>query len=211
MIPFRDNIPSRATPIMTTALIATNIAVFIFELNHPQTLRRFIQSYGLTPAHPAAVSMVTSMFLHAGWLHLIGNMWYLWIFGRGVEDRFGHLRFFLFYFCCGIAAGVTQMLMNLSSTAPMIGASGAIAGVLGAYLVSYPFSRIQTFVFIQVIELPAVLVLGTWFLFEFATGAAALNAGPSTAGGGIARWAHVGGFLIGMLGGRSSWLGAKSA
>jgi hypothetical protein len=142
------------------------------------------------------------MFLHGGWLHLIGNMWYLWIFGDNVEDRLGHFPFFIFYLLSGIGAGIVHTILNANTFVPTIGASGAIAGVLGAYLVSYPFARVLTlvpiFVFIQVIEIPAMIVLGFWFVIQFFSGAAALaTAGPNS--GGVAWWAHVGGFVIGMV------------
>jgi membrane associated rhomboid family serine protease len=142
------------------------------------------------------------MFLHAGWMHLIGNMWYLWIFGDNVEDRLGHFNFLLFYLLCGLAAGVVHTAANLDSTVPSLGASGAIAGVLGAYAVSYPFARVLTLVpivfFFQVIEVPAIIILGLWFLLQFLSGASSITTSQA-ASGGVAWWAHIGGFIAGIL------------
>ena len=142
------------------------------------------------------------MFLHAGWLHLVGNMLYLWIFGDNIEDRLGHFTFLIFYLLCGLGAGVVHTLLNYQTVVPSIGASGAIAGVLGAYLVSYPRARVLTlvpiFVFVQFIEIPALLVLGFWFVMQFLYGAASLAATTPNSGG-VAWWAHVGGFVVGML------------
>jgi rhomboid family protein len=149
------------------------------------------------------IPFLTSMFLHGGWLHVIGNMWYLWIFGDNIEDRLGHFAFLAFYLLCGIGAGVVHTIFNANSRVPSVGASGAIAGVLGAYLVSYPFARVLTlvpiFVFIQVIEIPALIVLGFWFIMQFFYGTASLAATSVNETGGVAWWAHVGGFVIGIL------------
>ena len=193
----------------------SNIAVFIYELSLDEALEPFIFQFGVIPALVASwpqsqlpflavtIPFLTSMFLHGGWLHLIGNIWYLWIFGDNVEDRLGHLSFLLFCLLCGIGAGVVHTILNISSTVPSVGASGAIAGVLGAYIVSYPFARVLTlvpiFVFIQVIEIPALIVLGMWFVMQFFYGTASLAATTGGEGGGVAWWAHVGGFVIGML------------
>jgi membrane associated rhomboid family serine protease len=216
MIPFRDNIPSRRYPAVTVLIIAVNVAVFIYQLFlPPRALEAFIFHYGFVPArleltaqYPLAVMRVTvvslfaSMFLHGGWLHLIGNMWYLWIFGDNVEDRMGHFRFLIFYLLCGLAASLVQLIFNFGSSVPSIGASGAIAGVLGAYLLSYPFARILTLVpFLiiwPIVELPAILVLGFWFVLQIFYGVVTAGAGAQ-AGGGVAWWAHVGGFVAGML------------
>jgi membrane associated rhomboid family serine protease len=149
-----------------------------------------------------AVSFFTSMFLHGGWLHLIGNMWYLWIFGDNVEDRLGHFTYLVFYLLCGLGAGIVHTILNYNVDLPSIGASGAIAGVLGAYVVSYPFARVQTvipiFIFIQIIEIPALIVLGFWFVMQFFYGATTLASATGNTGG-VAWWAHVGGFVIGMI------------
>jgi membrane associated rhomboid family serine protease len=216
MIPFRDNIPSRRYPLVTLLIIIVNVLVFFYQLSLPQrALEQFIGLYGVVPAklqltgqYPVQVLSVTftalfvSMFLHGGWLHLIGNMWYLWIFGDNVEDRMGHFRFFLFYLLCGFAASSAHILFNLNSRVPSIGASGAIAGVLGAYVLSYPFARVLTLVpFLiiwPVVELPALLVLGSWFLVQLLNGSAAI-ARTSETGGGVAWWAHIGGFVAGMI------------
>ena len=215
MIPFRDNIPSRSTPIITISLILINTAVFIYELSLGDALEPFIFQFGVIPAlvgswpqsdlpfFAVTIPFLTSMFLHGGWLHLIGNMWYLWIFGDNVEDRLGHFTFLIFYLLCGIGAGVVHTILNSNSTVPSVGASGAIAGVLGAYVVSYPFARVLTlvpiFVFLQVIEIPALIVLGFWFVMQFFYGAASFAATRVNDSGGVAWWAHVGGFVIGIL------------
>jgi membrane associated rhomboid family serine protease len=213
MIPFRDNIPSRSFPIINITIILTNVLVFFYELERGRHLQRFITHYGVVPAAvfnwpesslpvgTIALPFLTSMFLHAGWLHLIGNMWYLWIFGRNVEGRLGHFNYLIFYLVCGFGAGIVHTLFNYNVTVPSIGASGAIAGVLGAYLVSYPFARVLTLVpifFIFVIEIPAIIVLGFWFVMQFLYGATAL-ASPVANSGGVAWWAHVGGFIVGMI------------
>ncbi|HXK62391.1 MAG TPA: rhomboid family intramembrane serine protease [Acidobacteriota bacterium] len=216
MIPFRDNIPSRRYPLVTLLIIIVNIAAFVYQLTlPPQELKQLVGLYGVVPArllstaeYPVqilritATSLVVSMFLHGGWFHLIGNMWYLWIFGDNVEDRMGHFRFLLFYLLCGFAASFVHILFNLNSPIPSIGASGAIAGVLGAYFVSYPFARVLTlvpFFFIwPVVELPALIVLGSWFFVQLLNGSAAVIAAAQTTGG-VAWWAHIGGFLAGMI------------
>ena len=214
MIPFRDNVPSRTLPIVTVSIILINIAAFIYELSLGDLLDRFLFQYGIVPAAvlswPASnltllavtVPFVTSMFLHGGWFHLIGNMWYLWIFGDNVEDRLGHFTFLIFYLLSGLGAGFVQTILNPNAEIPSIGASGAIAGVLGAYLVSYPFAKVLTlvpiFIFIQFIEIPAIIVLGLWFVLQFLYGAASLTAATASQGG-VAWWAHVGGFIIGIL------------
>jgi membrane associated rhomboid family serine protease len=150
----------------------------------------------------AVTPFFTSMFLHGGWLHLIGNMWYLWIFGDNIEDRLGHFTYLIFYLLCGLGAGIVHTVINFNTTIPSVGASGAIAGVLGAYLVSYPTAKVLTllpiFIFIQIIEIPALIVLGLWFVMQFFSGAATL-ATTSAGAGGVAWWAHVGGFIIGMI------------
>jgi hypothetical protein len=214
MIPFRDNIPSRSYPVVTVVLIAVNVGAFLYELSLGPALEAFIFQYGVIPAavvswpesdaafQTVALPFLTSMFLHAGWLHLIGNMWYLWIFGDNVEDRLGHFKYLLFYLLCGLGAGIVHTALNANTMIPSLGASGAIAGVLGAYLVSYPFARVLTlvplFIFIQVIEIPAVIVLGLWFVMQFFYGATALAVTTANDAGGVAWWAHVGGFAIGM-------------
>jgi len=205
MIPLRDVIPSRTVPVITVTLIVLNAVAWFYEISLPERqLAVFLQHYGVVPADFSPATLVTSMFLHGGWMHVIGNMWWLWIFGDNVEDRLGHGRFIIFYLLCGFAAAVGQMLMTPFSTLPTIGASGAIAGVMGAYFVLYPRSRVLTlvpiFFFIQLIEVPAVVLLGLWFgmqLLSAGTMAVAETAGSQ---GGIAFMAHVAGFVVGVLG-----------
>jgi len=204
MIPLRDVIPSRTTPYITVTIIILNALAWFYELALPRdVLPLFLQFYGVVPADFTAMTLVSSMFLHGSWSHVIGNMWYLWIFGDNVEDRVGHGRFIVFYLLCGIAAGLGQIAMDPSSTLPTIGASGAIAGVMGAYFVLYPNSRVLTLVFVffyyEIFELPAIVLLGFWFLIQlFSAGAIAVTA--STHGsGGVAFVAHVAGFIFGMI------------
>ncbi len=203
MIPLRDVIPSRTTPYITVTIIVLNGLAWLFEISLPHdVLNEFLAVYGVVPASFSAPTLLTSMFLHGSWLHVLGNMWYLWIFGDNVEDRVGHGRFIVFYLLCGIIAGLGQVAVDPSSTLPTIGASGAIAGVMGAYFVLYPRSRVLTlipWIFIQIVELPATLLLGFWFLMQlFSAGTIAMT--TSTSGGGVAFAAHVVGFLIGMGG-----------
>ena len=203
MIPLRDVIPSRTTPYITVTIIALNVMAWLFELSLPRdVLPVFLQVYGVVPGDFHAPTLISSMFLHGGWSHVIGNMWYLWIFGDNIEDRLGHARFIVFYLLCGITAALGQIVVDPSSTLPTIGASGAIAGVMGAYFVLYPHSRVLTlipWIFLQVVELPAIVLLGFWFLMQlFSAGAIAVTA--STHGGGVAFAAHVAGFVMGMIG-----------
>jgi len=216
VIPIRDTIPSRGVPVVTWSLIAANVAVFLFELTlDPDELEALFYLFGVVPArftHPAWASrlglpvddywpFLTSMFLHDGWLHVISNMWALWIFGDNVEERMGRLRFLLFYLLTGLAAGLVHWFTNAQSTLPTVGASGAIAGVLGAYFVLFPFARIivliPVFFFPFFFELPAVTYLFVWFASQMIGGA--LSAlGPQDVGG-IAWWAHLGGFGAGVV------------
>ena len=204
MIPLRDVIPSRTTPYITVTIIILNALAWFYELALPRdVLPLFLQFYGVVPADFTATTLVSSMFLHGSWSHVIGNMWYLWIFGDNVEDRVGHGRFIVFYLLCGIAAGLGQIAMDPSSRLPTIGASGAIAGVMGAYFVLYPNSRVLTLVFIffyyEIFELPAIVLLGFWFLIQlFSAGAIAVTAN-SSGGGGVAFMAHIAGFIFGMI------------
>ena len=204
MIPLRDVIPSRTTPYITVTIIILNALAWFYELALPRdVLPVFLQFYGVVPADFSAMTLVSSMFLHGSWSHVIGNMWYLWIFGDNVEDRVGHGRFIVFYLLCGIAAGLGQIAMDPSSTLPTIGASGAIAGVMGAYFVLYPNSRVLTLMFVfffyEIFELPAIVLLGFWFLIQlFSAGAIAVTA-SSHGSGGVAFVAHVAGFIFGMI------------
>src|SRR3954463_6714193 len=217
MIPLRDDTPRFTTPFVTYFLLALNIGVFFFELALDDNSRTaFFYQFGVVPTHvtgalgTGALStslfpLFTSMFLHAGWLHLIANMWVLWIFGDNIEDYFGHFRFLLFYLGTGIAAGLLHIFFNTGSTVPSVGASGAIAGVMGAYFMLFPSARVLTLVpiiiFFTFIWLPAWIVLGYWFVLQFLSGAATSIAYSSRTGGGggIAFWAHVGGFAAGLI------------
>jgi membrane associated rhomboid family serine protease len=208
MIPLRDTIRSKNYPVVNTTIIIINIAVFFLEMSKGDQLGQFIFTYGLVPARytvPSISAYFTSgqqvfsflsfMFLHGGFLHLLGNMWSLYIFGDNVEDKLGSFRYLLFYLLCGFASGMAHLVINWESQVPTIGASGAIAGVMGAYMVSYPRSRILTlipiFIFFPLVEVPAVFFLGIWFIFQF------LNAASGQ--GGIAWWAHIGGFVFGII------------
>jgi rhomboid family protein len=204
MIPLRDVIPSRTTPYITVTIIVLNALAWLFEVSlPPDVLNQFLTVYGVVPRYLSAPTLITSMFLHGSWMHVIGNMWYLWIFGDNVEDRLGHGRFIVFYLMCGIAAALGQVAMDPLSTLPTIGASGAIAGVMGAYFVLYPQSRVLTlipWIFLQVVELPAIVLLGFWFLMQlFSAGTIAVTA-SSHGSGGVAFAAHVAGFVVGVVG-----------
>jgi membrane associated rhomboid family serine protease len=210
MIPLRDRNPSGTFPAVTIAVIVACTAAFLYELSLGQGLNRFLMEFALVPGQVSygiqtgehwrgiVPPFFTSMFLHGGWLHLIGNMWFLWIFGDNVEDALGSFRFVFFYLACGLAAGFTHFILGPSSAVPTIGASGAIAGVLGGYLVLYPGARVLTLVplgfFMRIMELPAALMIGLWFLIQLASGL--LTQGME--GGGVAWWAHVGGFIAGL-------------
>jgi membrane associated rhomboid family serine protease len=205
MIPLRDVIPSRTFPLFTIAFIVLNSVAFVFEQSlSPTALENFIRTYGVVPARLEGVAVLTSMFLHGGWLHFLGNMLYLWIFGDNVEDRLGHGRFVVFYLMCGAAAAVAHVWMNPDSTIPTIGASGAIAGVMGAYFVLYPNSRVLALVPLiviwEIIEVPAILFLGLWFLMQFFQGVGSMAAKAGIETGGVAFWAHIAGFVVGMAG-----------
>jgi hypothetical protein len=211
MIPIRDTIRSETYPVVNSLIIAINVLVFFIELSQGQSLDGFIKTYGLVPARYSvpqisayfttgqqAIAFLTFMFLHGGFLHLLGNMWFLYIFGDNVEDRLGHLRYLIFYLVCGLASGLSHLALNWHSQTPTIGASGAIAGVMGAYLILYPKAKVLTlvpiFFFFQFLEIPAFLFLGVWFLFQFLSAA-----GTSAQMGGIAWWAHIGGFMFGII------------
>jgi len=200
MIPLRDTIPSTRVPVVNYVLIVANVVVFFYELSQGPHIERFLRTYGLVPHDFAVRNLLTSMFLHGGWLHLLGNMLFLYIFGDNVEDRMGHARYLAFYLLCGMAAGAAQALTNPYSREPMVGASGAIAGVLGAYFLFYPRARVVTlvpiFFFLQVMEIPAVFFLLFWFLMQLVSGVATVG---RAATGGVAFWAHVGGFIAGMV------------
>jgi len=209
LIPLKDNNPSRSYPVVNITLLFANVVVFLYQIAlPPYDQKLFILSNATIPARipafldghmgfeAAFLPLITSMFLHSGFLHLAGNMLFLWIFGDNVEDVFGHLPYLFFYLTCGLGAGLLHVLFNLGSTIPALGASGAISGVMGAYMVLFPRERILTLVFIFVVPIPAVFILGYWFLLQFLAGIDALG---SSAKGGVAVWAHVGGFLLGVL------------
>jgi membrane associated rhomboid family serine protease len=203
MIPLRDVIPSRTTPGVTVSLIAANILIYLFQLGLSERGQdAFLFTFGLVPASFSIPTMFTSMFVHGGFAHLAGNMLFLWIFGDNVEDRFGHLRFLGFYFVCGVVAAVSQVALHPGSTVPMVGASGAIAGVMGAYLVLYPRSRVlMLFPFPPILfELPALFFLVMWFVVQFLNGISSLPVFEQDAiSGGVAFWAHVMGFVSGLV------------
>ena len=211
MIPLRDINPTERFAVITFCLILLNSAVFVFQLTLGERAGQlFVEAFALVPARlfaspsvtgaaiPVTATLVTSMFLHGGFLHIAGNMLYLWIFGNNVEDATGRIRFIFFYLLCGILAAYAHAYMNFSSVTPMIGASGAISGVLGAYLLLYPRARVITLVFfgfyVRTVEMPAMFVLGFWFVLQFLS--ALVSSGGS---GGVAWYAHVVGFIAGML------------
>ncbi|HVP42694.1 MAG TPA: rhomboid family intramembrane serine protease [Terriglobales bacterium] len=212
MIPIRDDTPRTTTPYVTYFLVGLNLLIFLFEVAlDPRSRTGFIFTFGTIPVrflqlirpHPLAamVPVVTSMFLHASWLHVIFNMWGLWIFGDNVEDHLGHVRYLLFYLLTGFAAAGLHILFNSTSQVPSVGASGAIAGVMGAYFLLYPSARVLTlipFFFLYFTWLPAWLVLGYWFVVQFLSGAATSITYSHQTGGGVAFWAHVGGFVAGL-------------
>lgn len=211
MIPLKDDNPTRTLPIITLAIIVLNILVYLYQLSMPaERLEDFLFQYGAIPDRlihpffqdpsfpktiPSILTIFTSMFLHGGLIHLLGNMLYLWIFGKNVEDFLGHHKFIIFYLVSGFFAALIHTLSDINSAVPMIGASGAIAGILGAYIILFPRANVSTLfifiVFFKIIKIPAVLVLGLWFLVQL------LNAGSE--GGSVAWYAHVGGFLAGMF------------
>jgi len=227
MFPYRDENPTVLTPVVTVGIIALNVLAWVFlqGLGAPAALARSVCELGLTPgellgtlraglrtplgegmscviqARPDYLTVLTSMFMHGGWVHLLGNMWFLWIFGNNIEDAMGHVRFLVFYLICGVAAAATQVAMQPHSAVPMVGASGAISGVLGAYLLLYPRVRVHTLVFlgffVTTIALPAYLMLGYWILLQLLSSVPALT-GPE-GGGGVAFFAHIGGFVAGMV------------
>jgi membrane associated rhomboid family serine protease len=214
MIPLRDENKSGSFPFVNVLLIAACTVVFLYEVTLPTSgLKRLFDTFALTPGRVSyglgagdaswgelVAPFLTSMFLHGGWLHLIGNMWFLWIFGDNVEDSMGPVRYILFYVLCGLGAGLAHFLLGPSSPLPTVGASGAIAGVLAAYVVTFPGARVLTLVplgfFIRIMELPAVAVIGIWFLIQIVSSALSFG---MTDKGGVAFSAHVGGFVTGIL------------
>jgi membrane associated rhomboid family serine protease len=208
MIPISDNNPRRRVPVVTLLIILVNVLVWLYEVSLPApALNQFFASLALIPLRitnapnaGAIFTLFSSMFMHAGWLHIIGNMLYLWIFGDNVEDRLGRGLFLLFYLAGGVLAALAQVAFAPGSQVPILGASGAIAAVLGAYLVLFPHQRVRNlviiFFFIRTVELPAIVVLGLWFILQILSGITAIT---TTASGGTAWFAHIGGFVFGLL------------
>ena len=217
MFPIKDNVPTRSFPVVTVSLIAANVLVYLWEVSKPG-LNQHVEAWGYYPCavegpcttaaaqhhHELVETVFSSMFMHGGLLHIGGNMLFLWIFGDNVEDRMGHGRFIVFYLLCGITAALAQTAMAPDSPVPMVGASGAIAGVMGAYFVLYPRSRIVTlvplFIFVQIMEVPAILFLGIWFFMQFISGVGSIATVAARNSGGVAFWAHVAGFVAGVAG-----------
>lgn len=204
MIPLRDSVPSSTTPVVTYAIIAINVLVFIQQLSlSPEELHHFFAHYGVVPARLQVRDLFTSMFLHGGFLHLIGNMWFLWIYGDNVEDVLGRIKYLAFYLTGGVAGSLLQIAADPNSSIPNIGASGAIAAVMGAYLLKFPHARVLTLIPLFIVfftrELPAYVILIYWFILQFFSGVGTLAESSTGASGGIAFFAHVGGFVMGML------------
>jgi membrane associated rhomboid family serine protease len=210
LIPYKDDNPSYAFPFVTIGIIVLNIIVFSFEITARSGMREITYSYGAIPHNlmtlektqpiPPAITVFSSMFMHGGFLHIAGNMLYLWIFGDNIEDKLGHVRFALFYLFCGIFAAYSYAVTSPGSTTPMIGASGAISGVLGAYVLLFPRASVHTLIFlgffITTVRIPALIVIGFWAIIQFGSGLISTGLHEH---GGIAWFAHVGGFLIGLL------------
>ncbi len=226
VIPYKDENPTELAPVVTVGIIVLNVLAWLFVqgAGSPEPLARSVCQLGLIPGEvlrtlppgtvvplgdhlrcvlteqPNWLTVVTSMFMHGGWLHLIGNMWFLWVFGNNIEDSMGHARFIVFYLLCGVAAAATQMAVDPNAAVPMVGASGAISGVMGAYILLYPRVKVHTLVtlgfFLTTVTLPAYVMLGYWFVLQLLLGAATAL---SRAQGGVAVWAHVGGFVAGLL------------
>jgi membrane associated rhomboid family serine protease len=203
MFPLRDDRPTYTAPVVTTLLIVACALVFFYELSLDEYSRDyFITRYGLVPAHMRPVTLVTSMFLHGGWLHIIGNMLFLFAFGKSLEDAMGHSKFLAFYMICGVAAGIAHVALNLYTTLPTVGASGAIAGVMGAYLVKFPRARIHTlvflFFFVTMADIPAAFILVYWFITQLFSEYGSITQ-TQVVNGGVAYAAHIGGFVTGMI------------
>ena len=203
MFPIRDTQPSYSRPYVTIIIIVMNVLAFLFEISlDPWSRNAFIATYGLVPEHFAWSNLITSAFLHGGWMHLLGNMWFLWIFGDNIEDILGHGKYLLFYLGCAAVAGLTQAFLTTDPRVPMVGASGAIAGVMGAYVVKFPQSRILALVtiifFFTTVEVPAWVMLILWFVTQFFNGIGSIGYSHASQGG-VAFFAHVGGFVAGAL------------
>jgi membrane associated rhomboid family serine protease len=203
MFPLRDDRPTYTAPIVTTLLIVACALVFLFELSLDEYSRDyFISRYGLVPAHMRPITLVSSMFLHGGWSHIIGNMLFLWAFGKSLEDAMGHSKFLAFYLICGVTAGIAHVAVNSNTTLPTVGASGAIAGVMGAYLVKFPRARIHTlvflFFFVTMADIPAAFILVYWFITQLFSEYGSITQ-AHVVNGGVAYAAHIGGFVMGMI------------
>lgn len=212
MIPLRDSVKSQSFPIVNMTIIALNVLIYLWEVSlEPYLLNQVYYTFGLVPVEalnavftgasltPVLVSFVTSTFIHGGWLHVISNMLFLWVFGDNVEDRLGHFKYLLFYLAAGIVGGMAHIISDPVSTVPVVGASGAVAGVLGAYIIAFPRSRILALVPIIIIftlmEIPAVVFIAIWFILQLFNGVASLGGTADT----VAYWAHVGGFIMGAV------------
>ena len=229
MVPLRDDNPVSTTPVVTYGLIGLNIAVFLYQLGLSRVgLDRWFNAWALVPAQLSEsfqgaleapvyewITLVSSQFLHGGFFHVGGNLLYLWVFGNNIEDQLGHLRFLIFYLGCGVLAGLTQWMVDPASTVPTVGASGAIAGVMGAYILRFPRAHIVTLIpliiFFTTIRVPAIFFLGFWFVQQALFGLASLSSEASWSDGGVAYWAHSGGFVFGLiLGPMLGLMGPKS-
>ena len=201
--PLRDTQPSYSKAVVTTVIIIINVLVFLFEISLDEYSRNaFVAYYGLIPDNFHVANVLTSMFLHGGWMHILGNMWFLWIFGDNIEDILGHGKFLIFYLLCGVVAAMAQVLLNPYSRVPMVGASGAIAGVMGSYMVKFPRARIETFAFIFIFltrfDVPAWLMLVYWFATQLLSGVGSIGQTMANQGG-TAFFAHIGGFVAGEI------------
>lgn len=217
MIPLKDLTPRRSFPTITLLLILINVAIFIYQIRLPDRAAEiFVNTYAVIPARiqlalaghrytlaQALIPLFTCMFLHAGWLHIIGNMWFLWIFGANVEDRIGPLAYLFFYLLCGVGSSIAQTAFSWGSHIPALGASGAISGVLGAYIIFFPTSQIYTLVTLFIIwfraRIPAIVFIGLWFVLQALSAFGSLGASGRVESGGVAWWAHIGGFALGLL------------
>jgi membrane associated rhomboid family serine protease len=210
LIPYKDDNPTYSVPYVTIGIIISNIIIFLLEIISPPGMEKTVYAYGavpqyiltfekLQPVHPA-LTVFTAMFMHGGFFHLGGNMLYLWIFGNNIEDKLGHLRFIIFYIFCGIVAAYSHAIIDPHSLTPMIGASGAISGILGAYLLLFPKAGIYNLIFfgffVQIVKIPALIVIGFWAIVQFINGMVSTGLAKQ---GGVAWFAHIGGFLIGLL------------
>ena len=206
MVPLNDDNPSSTTPVIVYGLIALNVVIFLYEQSlDARSLQQFFDEWAIVPVDLTGewFTLITSQFLHGGWLHIGGNMLYLWVFGNNIEDQLGHVKFLIFYLACGALAGLAQWFFDPMSTIPTLGASGAIAGIMGAYIIRFPRAKILTlvplFIFITTFRIPAIFFLGWWFVQQALYSVASLGATADMGSGGIAYWAHAGGFVFGVV------------